>query len=350
MSKLIENEKRLRKEYDELAAKCKVMEQKLEEAHCEKEKLITKVNVLEDQVITQQSLLDNDKKVLYYTGLPSYSVLRSVFSLVVKGIPDRCDGGLGIFNQFLITLMKLRLDVGEQDLACRFGINQSTVSRCISKWVDILFAKLSFLIQWPEWDQLLKTMPADFREHFRKCALIIDCFDVFMQHPASLKVRAQTFSNYKKHITVKFLIGITPQGSVAFISKGWGGRASDVHITENCGVLQKLLPGDIVLADRGFTVQEAAGLYCAEVCIPPFTKGKMQLSKVEVDTARRLSRVRIHVERVIGLVRQKYAILQSTLPVNMVSCTDTDGYSIIDKILTVCCALSNCCNSVVPFN
>ena len=350
MSKLIESEKKLRKEYDELAAKYGVMEQKLEEAHSEKEKLITKVNTLEDRVLTQQSLLDDDKKVLYYTGLPSYSVLQSVFSLVVKGIPDSCDSGLGIFNQFLITLMKLRLDVGEQDLAYRFGINQSTVSRCISKWVDIMFTKLSFLIQWPERDQLLKTMPADFREHFRKCALIIDSFKVFMQRPTSLKARVQTFSNYKKHNTVKFLIGITPQGSVAFISKGWGGRASDVHITENCGVLQKLLPGDIVLADRGFTVQEAAGLYCAGVHIPPFTKGKMQLSKVEVDTARRLSRVRIHVERVIGLVRQKYAILQSTLPVNMVSCTDTDDYSIIDKIVTVCCALSNCCNSVVPFN
>ena len=297
--------------------------------------MITKVNTLEDRVLTQQSLLDDDKKVLYYTGLPSYSVLQSVFFLVVKGIPDSGDSSLGIFNQFLITLMKLRLDVGEQDLAYRFGINQSTVSRCISKWVDIPFTKLSFLIQWPERDQLLKTMPADFREHFRKCALIIDCFEVFMQRPTSLKARAQTFSNHKKHNTVKFLIGITPQGSVAFISKGWGGRASDVHITENCGVLQKLLPGDIVLADRGFTVQEAAGLYCAEV---------------EVDTARRLSRVRIHVERVIRLVRQKYAILQSTLPVNMVSCTDTDDYSIIDKIVTVCCALSNYCNSVVPFN
>ena len=350
MSKLIENEKKLRKEYDELAAKYRVMEQKLEEVHSEKAKLITTVNALKDRVLTQQALLDDDKKVLYYTGLPSYSVLQSVFSLVVKGISDSSDSGLGIFNQYLITLMKLRLDLGEQDLAYRFGINQSTVSRYISKWVDILFTKLFFLIQWPERDQLVKTMPADFREHFRKCTLIIDCFEIFMQRPTSLKARAQTFSNYKKHNTVKFLIGITPQGSVAFISKGWGGRASDVYITENCGVLQKLLPGDIVLADRGFTVQESAGLYCAEVHIPPFTKGKAQLSKVEVDTARRLSRVRIHVERVIGLVRQKYAILQSTLPVNMVSCTDTDGYSIIDKILTICCALSNCCNSVVPFN
>ena len=68
-----------------------------------------------------------------------------MFSLVVRGVPHCCDSGL---NQFLITLMKFRLDVGEQDLAYRFEVNQSTVSRCISKWVDILFAKLSFLIQW----------------------------------------------------------------------------------------------------------------------------------------------------------------------------------------------------------
>ena len=127
MSKLIESTKKLRKEYDELAAKYGVMEQKLEEAHSEKEKLITKFNALEDRVLTQQSLLNDDKKVLYYTGLPSYSVLQSVFSLVVKGIPDSCDSGLSIFNQFLITLMRLRLDLGEQELTYRFGINQSDV-------------------------------------------------------------------------------------------------------------------------------------------------------------------------------------------------------------------------------
>ena len=147
MSKLIESEKKLRKEYDKLAARYGVMEQKLEEAHSEKAKLIITVNALKDRVLTQQALLDDDKKVLYYIGLLSYSVLQSVFPLVVKGILDSSDSGLGIFNQYLITLMKLWLDLGEQDLAYRFGINQSTVSRYISKWVDILFTKLSFLIQ-----------------------------------------------------------------------------------------------------------------------------------------------------------------------------------------------------------
>ena len=49
---------------------------------------------------------------------------------------------------------------------------------------------------------------------------------------------------------------------------------TSVYLTENYGLLENLLPGDLVVADRGFTVQESAGIYCAEVNIPPFTCGK----------------------------------------------------------------------------
>ena len=65
-----------------------------------------------------------------------------------------------------------------------------------------------------------------------------------------------TWSNYKHHNTVKFLIGITPQGVISFISKA-GGRVSDKHVTENSGVLRKLPAGDIVLANRGFDIANA---------------------------------------------------------------------------------------------
>lgn len=115
-----------------------------------------------------------------------------------------------------------------------------------------------------------------------------------------------------------------------------------INMTENCGFLDLLLPGDQILADRGFNIQETAGLYCAEVKLPPFTKGKKQLNQIDVDFARQLSRVRIHVERVIGLLKQKYTLLEYTLPINMIMCPD------ISVIVTVCCALCNCCESVVP--
>lgn len=82
-------------------------------------------------------------------------------------------------------------------------------------------------------------MPMDFKRKFSRCVVIIDCFEIFMERPATLMARAQTWSNYKQHNTCKFLIGITPQGTISFISKAWGSHACDVHITENCGILEK---------------------------------------------------------------------------------------------------------------
>ena len=114
------------------------------------------------------------------------------------------------------------------------------------------------------------------------------------------------------------------------------------------GILSDLLPGDCILADRGFDIQDSAALYCAEVQIPAFTKGKKQLSALDVERSRHIASVRIHVERVIGNVRNKYKLLQSTLPLNYLSVKDA-GYTTIDKIAVVCCALTNVCDSVIPF-
>ena len=173
-----------------------------------------------------------------------------------------------------MVLMKLRLNLTNQDIAYRFGVHQSSVSRNFRKWIDVMYIRLKPLIKWPECEDLLKTMPMDFKNTFQKCVIILDCFEVFCERPTSLMARAQTWSNYKQHNTVKFLIGIAAQGVVSFISKGWGGRVSDVHLTENCGLLHHLLPGDLVLADRGFNIQESVSMYCAEVKIPPFICGK----------------------------------------------------------------------------
>ena len=109
----------------------------------------------------------------------------------------------------------------------------------------------------------------EFRKKFRKFAIIIDYFEIFIEWPTFLTARAQTWSNYKKHNTVKYLIGITLQGLISYISKAWGGRVSDVYLTEHSGLLQNLLPEDVILADRGFTIQDSVGMLCAEVKIPP---------------------------------------------------------------------------------
>ena len=99
------------------------------------------------------------------------------------------------------------------------------------------------------------------------------CFKVFCERPTTVMARAQTWSNYKQHNTVKKSYCNYAQ-RCSIISKGWSGHVSDVHLTENCGLLHHILPGDLVLADRGFTIQDSVGMYCTEVKIPPFTHGK----------------------------------------------------------------------------
>ena len=143
------------------------------------------MDALSSRIVSRQVLESDDKQVKFYTGLPSFAVVKAVFDLAIKGFPTCFCTGCDIFHQFLMTLIKLRLNVADQDLAYRFGVNQSTVSRCITKWLDVLYVKLSPLVYWPDRDQLLKTMPTCFRKNFRKCAIIIDCFEVFTERPTS---------------------------------------------------------------------------------------------------------------------------------------------------------------------
>ena len=213
--------------------------------------------------------------------------------------------------------------------------------------------RLSPLISWPSREQLQRTMPKCFMDSFGlKTSVIINCFEIFIDRASNLLARAQTFSNYKHHNTAKALIGITPQGTISFVSEAWGGRTSDKFLTENCGFLKQLLPGDLVRADRGFTVHEQVWFHQAELNIPAFTRGKNQLDPVDVEKTHKIANVRIHVERVTGILRQKYTILQSTLSTDYLMCNSEDKSKIplIDKIIRVCAALVNLCPPIVNFD
>ena len=112
------------------------------------------------------------------------------------------------------------------------------------------------------------------------------------------------WSQYKHYNTAKYLISVTPQGIISYISNAWGGRVSDKYIVENSGYLRHLLPGDVVLADRGFDVADSVAYHVEDV-----------------EATRKLANVRIHIERIIGAVRQRFQILSATgvLPKEMVS-------------------------------
>ena len=293
-------------------------------------------------------LLDN-KKVLYYTGLPNAELLLSTFEFVMK-LTAFGERRSFYWRSFLLVLIKLRLNLGFQDLAFRMGISISTVSRRFHEALDVMAVRLKFLIHWPEREELRKTMPMCFRPAYGlKVVAIVDCYEVRIDKPSHFVAKSATWSQYKHSNTVKVFIAISPQGVTTFISQAWGGRTSDKHLTVCSGFCQKLLPGDIILADRGFDISEDVARMQASLRIPAFTKGCTQLNPMDIEETRQLANVRIHIERVIGATRQRYSILMSTLPIEFVKPKLPGEEAVIDKIILVCSALNNLCMSVVPF-
>ena len=49
---------------------------------------------------------------------------------------------------------------------------------------------------------------------------------------------------------------ISPTGAIIFISKCWGGHASDKLIISKSGFLDHLMHGGLILADKGFDITE----------------------------------------------------------------------------------------------
>ena len=91
-------------------------------------------------------------------------------------------------------------------------------------------------------------------------------------------------------------------------------------------------------------IRESVALKQAKLVIPAFTKGREQLDAIDVEKTRALASVRIHVERVIGLLRRKYTTPQSTLPTDFLNNDNgQDEVPIIDRIIKVCSALVNLC-------
>ncbi|KAL7377301.1 hypothetical protein ABVT39_025307 [Epinephelus coioides] len=165
-----------------------------------------------------------------------------------------------------------------------------------SRWLDLLYAKISFLIAWPDRECIRNTVPAEVLLQYPRLTSIIDCFEIRIQHSKKLKTRAMTYSKYKNWTTVKYFIACHPSGAITYVSKGWGGRASDVHVVRNSEFLSQryLHAGDQILADRGVTLREDFAVLGVQLITPSFTRGRKQLSAEDVANSCVTSNIRIH--------------------------------------------------------
>ena len=290
----------------------------------------------------------NDDSTKFYTGLPTYAVFTALLEYIQPLVEmshqtsSETNQGrkrsLTYEEEFLAILMRLRLGLLLEDLANRFEVHPSTISRIFKTWIKILAVELKRIFPWPSKQQIMARTPLSFKT-FPNTRIIIDCSEFFIQRPSSLQGQALTFSHYKHHNTFKVLIGISPGGVITFVSELWGGRISDQAITEKSGLLDLLEPGDNVMADRGFDVGNILQHRGVTLNIPPFLGQRDQLAIWEVEATRRIASLRIHVERAIGRIKN-YRLLQLPFPLTLAD--------LASDIVCVCSYLTNFCKPIIP--
>ena len=124
----------------------------------------------------------SDEYTKFHTGLPNYKLVKAIFDHVSKGLPTDGVTKLSNFQEFMCMMLKLRTCAPNEGLAYQFGVSEATVSRIILKWLKLTNTRLAGLIHWPDRDALQKTMPECFRVSFgRRVAVIIDCFEIFIE-------------------------------------------------------------------------------------------------------------------------------------------------------------------------
>ena len=317
-------------------------------------------NQLEMPYVTIERVKESDHLVSLHTGLPTYNHFKWVYDEVSpaaetmqywKGIntgdtrsnqnlkrgPTRV---LSLQNELLLTLMKLKLNLTEDYIAYLFKVSTSLVSAVISTWIPLLAKELSGLLYWPSRQEIAQCYPQCFNR-WSGITAILDCFENPTEKPSDVSANTQIFSSYKNRPTVKFLLACTPGGSVSFISPPAGGNMSDKEMVIQCKIPEKFSPGDKCMADKGFRIAGELLERGVELILPPFVKGGKPFTEKENIENKAITHARIHVERVIGRVRD-YAYLNGVVPLTQLD--------LIGPAATVCCALTNIKPSVVPNN
>lgn len=327
----------LKRENVLLKHKIKLLEQKLK---------------LPDHTISS-TLLKNNSDCLFYTGIDTISLFSKLHSFIESFVRRRWRGfkcistklrkfakspkkfgptrKLKSQDEFLLTLMWLRLGLLKKDLADRFKISETLCGQIFNSWVTAMHKVLSSLVFWPSKQQILATKPNRYR-HLPDLRAIIDCSEIFIETPKDLNLQAATWSDYKHHNTGKFLVAVAPNSAITFCSQVFNGRASDKSITKESGFLDYLEPYDMIQADKGFNIQDECAARFVHLHVPPGKRGQAQMSVAATNKTSRIARLRILVEQVIRRIKS-FRIIKYTVPISLVPA--------LDKILRVCCALCN---------
>ncbi|XP_022305945.2 uncharacterized protein LOC111112617 [Crassostrea virginica] len=292
---------------------------------------------LRKQPFTISNIMQDTDKMLLYTSFPSEMFNVLVALLERMGPFNYYNGwtvqGFSTSDQLLMTLMKLRLNLRDLDLAERFDTSKSTVSNIFNTYIaalhEILFEGVMKTVGIPSQLKCKGSMPKSFEE-FSSARIAMDATEITQDVPSNMNSQSLSYSNYKSRHTVKSVTCVAPNGALVYCSELYPGSTSDAAIVDHCGILDMLKPGDMILADKGFNIFDKLPPGVT-LNIPPFLSSKSHFTKEEAQLCYKIGRSRIHVERANERIKN-YCILDH-IP--------SQYRHLSTKIFQVCVALVN---------
>lgn len=231
--------------------------------------------------------------------------------------------------------MKIRTDDTFERLADLFGISKTHASSIFNQNLNKIADLLKSLIFWPSRDSIIRNLPIPFRINFSNVQSIIDRLEIQIQKPSGAVQQSLTWSEYKKANTVKYLVSVTLDGLINFVSKGYGGRTSDMKLLQDCNYIDCLPEGCDVMADRGF--KQIDGSLMQKKCKlirQPSVEASTKITKDDVILTRRIASLRIHIERLIRRIGEFYVLGPHAT-------TDTRMVNKLDSVMIIACAIIN---------
>ena len=287
----------------------------------------------------------DDDAIKFYTGFCSYKHFILFYDFIkptaetmtycyASGILENRPNirAMHLIDELFMFLVRIKLGLFQQDLAHRFNLHISSVSRKITTWANYLYFFLGSQTIWPSRADVCAKMPGEFKKHYPTTRVILDCTEIFAETPSSLLLQSQLYSSYKSNTTLKSLIGISPHGAITFVSSLYTGAISDKEITRCSGILDLVEAGDSVMADKGFDIEDLLREKNVSLNLPPFLESRSQFSAAEVQQTKMIAKVRIHVERAIRRIKE-FHIFDSDVPLSTLGS--------INQLYTVVCLLTN---------
>nr|CAI5817761.1 unnamed protein product [Callosobruchus analis] len=265
-----------------------ISEKDLDSAFVQNKKLI---NTLSDLLKTNAALKS-------FTGINNFQILDCIVKMINEFcVTDVRSHRLNVRERVLLTMTKLKLDLSYVTLGALFSISGQLCKTYFFDFLTVLSQVLKVCIYFPSAEEVSKNLPKCFK-NFKNCRAVLDCIEIFIQRPSCLCCRIKFYSQYKKSTTIKFMTGVSPGGIITFISKPYGGRASDKLIFEESDFIKNLSPNrDSIMVDKGFLIDDLCAMYKIRLIRPPFLKNKQQLTAQEATANKEIAAARVHIER-----------------------------------------------------